>query len=164
MSLFRRPPSESLSCVSSIPEGSSGALPGIYIAFIHLRPAHSDTFKRASNPSLVPDRYMRVNHGCLNIRVTKQFLNRSNIIPIFQKMRREAVSQCMRRSQFRNPRHLNPLPDFFLQNRRMDMPERYLPGPCVRAGTARREKPVPAPILRQSGILLSQRFRQKNAR
>jgi hypothetical protein len=38
---------------------------------------------------------MRVNHCSFNIRMTKQFLNSTNVVAIFKQMRGKAMSECM---------------------------------------------------------------------
>ncbi len=44
--------------------------------------------------------HMRVNHGCLNILVTQEFLNRSNVVSGFQEVSSKGMPKRVTTRQF----------------------------------------------------------------
>jgi len=92
-------------------------------------------FERAAHPALIPHGHMSINHRCLYIRMPQQFLDCSDIVAVFKKMCRKAVSQRMRRSHLVNSCRTDGELDLFLHDGRMNMPKPDLSGPDICRGS-----------------------------
>ena len=75
---------------------------------------------------------MRIDHGCADIRVSKQFLNKTDVLSRLKQMSREAMTHGMAGNPFVNTGGSGAVPDRFLQAGFMDMmPAGYSrPGVC----------------------------------
>ena len=65
---------------------------------------------RANHPHRPLIQHMRINHRRLHIRMPQQLLNRPNILPRLQQMRRERMPETMRCKSNRQPRIRNRFP------------------------------------------------------
>jgi hypothetical protein len=90
--------------------------------------------------------YMSINHGCLHIRMPKQFLNRANVRPRFQKMCGKGVPKSVASHPLAKTQLAHRPANLFLQHRFMKM----VPSPSCRLFMeimrSRRNNPLPRPL------------------
>lgn len=63
---------------------------------------HGSAVEWTADAASAPVQYMGVDHGGFDILVTKQFLDRPNVVAIFQQMRGEGVAEGMTTANFLN--------------------------------------------------------------
>jgi len=73
---------------------------------LRIRSQDSDCIHRTLNPPSTWVQDVGVNHGRLNVFVTKQFLNRSNVVPLFEQVCSEGVAEGVAGGTLRKP-HLS---------------------------------------------------------
>ncbi len=104
--------------------------------------------------------HTRVDHRCPDVLVAEQLLDRANVVPVLQEMRRERVPQRVAACPLLDPGlpqrgpH-SPLDSLFVQV----MPSSHA-GSRVGRQARRREHPLPTPLRRRRRVLPRQRRRE----
>ena len=66
--------------------------------------ASLQTIGWAPNAQRTPIQDVSVNHRRADIRMAEQFLNRSNVVPVLEQVRRKRMAERVTAGPFRNPR------------------------------------------------------------
>src|SRR5688572_8190862 len=102
---------------------------------------------------------MRIDHRRGHVAVTEQFLDRANIVAVFEKMRRERVAKGVTARVLRDVRRTQRAAHRALYDGFVEMMSSVLSGERVDVGTGSRKHPLPSDLTRCSKILSRQRVR-----
>jgi hypothetical protein len=93
----------------------------------------SETVHWTIAPLLASVQHMSVYHGCLHIPMSEEFLNRADVIAIFQQVRGKRMPQRVAVDRLGQPYGSRGLFDGSLQHRFVQMMPPVLTGPWVQA-------------------------------
>ena len=96
---------------------------------------------------------VRVDHGGAHVTVSEQFLDRTNVVAVFEEMRREGVPEGVTRGSLGQARLEDGFLDSPLEHGLMEVMPAPLAGDAIDVETGRREGPLPAPLAARVGIL-----------
>ena len=107
--------------------------------------------------------HMRIDHRGADITVAKEFLNRADVVPVFEKMGRKRMSERMRCSGLGDSRLMNGLLHNPLQNSFMHVMSTLFPGNSIGEVTTSWKDPLPSPFLAGIRILAFECVRQSDS-
>ena len=81
----------------------------------------SSNIRWADDAEAPPIEHVRVNHGCIDVTVTEQLLDRPDVVTALQKMSRETVTKRMAGRVFRDSGLLRRASHRFLDDRLIDV-------------------------------------------
>jgi hypothetical protein len=88
---------------------------------------------------------VRVDHGGAHVTVSEQFLDRANVVTVFEEMRCEGVPEGETRGSLGQARLEDGFLDRPLEHGFMEVMPPPLPGDAIGVETGHREGPLPAP-------------------
>ena len=122
-----------------------------------VRAGQGKPIRRTSDASPPSVEYMGVDHGRTHVRMTKQFLDRPDVVPILEEVRREGVAECMAGGRLADLRPPCRFPHGLLQYRLVQVMPPSLPGFPVDVEPGRREDPLPGRFAARVRVLPAKR-------
>ena len=127
----------------------------------------SQPVRRTPNPQSTPVQHVRVYHRRAHDRVPQKLLQRPDVVPVFEQVGRERVTERVTGRPLRDPRFpyatLHGTLHRTLHRGLVQVMPAALAGRRVPVFAARREHPLPCPVGRPRWRLPVQRRRQRHA-
>ncbi len=132
-------------------------------AWCHVAPTASrgdQPVQRARHTATAAVQHMRVDHGCRNVRVPKQFLHRANVVPGLKKVRCKRMTQSVGRDGLEDAGARRRRLDCSLDALLIDMVTAYRPRTRIDRRPLRSKNILPAERCCSGRIFSCQRVRQ----